>query len=39
LRSLQLNDPIMSSEEVTNYINEILKRKNVKLFFDDKGNI
>jgi len=39
LRSLQLNDPIMSSEEVTNYINEILKRKNVKLFFGDKGNI
>lgn len=39
LRSLQLDPPIMSSGEISNYIKEILKQNNVKAFFDNKDNI
>ena len=39
LRSLQLETPILSSDEVSNYIDKILMQENVKSFFFNKTNI
>jgi hypothetical protein len=39
LRSLQLSSPILSSEEIDVYIDDILKQKKVATFFTNKGSI
>ncbi len=38
-RSLQLSSPILSSDEVSPYMNKMLKQENVIQFFTNEGNI
>lgn len=39
LRSMQLETPILSDKELSDYINKILQQDNVKIFFNNGNNI